>query len=69
MDHVYRTAAFIVASSIYGQLLVVVCLAFFTAKTTTPNIPLVYFEVSSVMIHLITTAPESLLSDSGRELS
>ncbi|RWS12618.1 otopetrin-2-like protein [Dinothrombium tinctorium] len=39
-----RTAAFIVASSIYGQLLVVVCLAFFTAEIVTPRIPLLYFE-------------------------
>lgn len=39
-----RTAAFIVTSSIYGQLLVVVCIALFTAQTVTPQIPLYYFE-------------------------
>lgn len=38
------TAAFIVASSIYGQLLVVTCLTFFTAEIRIPNIPLYYFE-------------------------
>ncbi|XP_053200575.1 proton channel OtopLc-like isoform X2 [Panonychus citri] len=39
-----KTAAFIVASSIYGQLLVVTCLTFFTAEIRIPNIPLYYFE-------------------------
>lgn len=42
----FRTASFVVASSIYGQLLVVICLAFFIAELCTPNIPLFYFEVS-----------------------
>ncbi|XP_075592141.1 proton channel OtopLc-like isoform X2 [Dermatophagoides farinae] len=39
-----RTAAFIVTSSIYGQLLVVVCIALFTAKIVAPVLPLWYFE-------------------------
>jgi len=39
-----KTSAFIVASSVYGQLLVVICLALFTARTTTSNIPLIYFD-------------------------
>lgn len=47
-----RTAAFIVSSSIYGQLLVVVCIAFFVAQLVTPKIPLYYFEVSSSSIFL-----------------
>ncbi|XP_054167361.1 proton channel OtopLc-like [Oppia nitens] len=42
--HYARTAAFIVTSSIYGQLLVVICLAFFTAEIVTLKIPLHYFE-------------------------
>lgn len=41
----HRTAAFIVTSSIYGQLLVVVCIALFTAKIVAPVLPLWYFEV------------------------
>ncbi|XP_075676746.1 proton channel OtopLc-like isoform X2 [Dermatophagoides pteronyssinus] len=39
-----RTAAFIVTSSIYGQLLVVICIALFTAKIVSPVLPLWYFE-------------------------
>ncbi|CAG2167480.1 unnamed protein product [Oppiella nova] len=42
--HLYKSLTFIVTSSIYGQLLVVVCLAFFTAEIVTPKIPLFYFE-------------------------
>ncbi|XP_074597257.1 proton channel otopetrin-like a isoform X2 [Brevipalpus obovatus] len=38
------TAAFIVASSIYGQLLVVLCLTFFTAEIQISAIPMHYFE-------------------------
>jgi len=43
-NHHARTAGFIVGSSIYGQLLVVVCVAFFTAEIVTPKIPFLYFE-------------------------
>ncbi|XP_075676725.1 proton channel OtopLc-like isoform X1 [Dermatophagoides pteronyssinus] len=39
-----KTAAFIVTSSIYGQLLVVICIALFTAKIVSPVLPLWYFE-------------------------
>jgi len=45
-----KTSAFIVASSLYGQLLVVICLAFFIAKITA-KIPfgLLYFEVCNTI--------------------
>ena len=47
-----RTAYFIVASSIYGQLLVVICLSLLAAKNTTNKIPVIFFEVSVVTLSL-----------------
>ncbi|KAI1307257.1 Proton channel OTOP1 [Halotydeus destructor] len=48
-----KTQSFIVASSIYGQLLVVLCLAFFTAEIST-KIPLIYFECFFLYLYAVS---------------
>ncbi|XP_076319620.1 proton channel OtopLc-like isoform X2 [Tachypleus tridentatus] len=39
-----RTQQFILMSSMYAQLLVVICITFFTSEVVTPLVPLFYFE-------------------------
>lgn len=50
-----RTAYFIAASSIYGQLLVVICLSLLAAKNTTNKIPVIFFEVSVAFVKTLST--------------
>lgn len=39
-----KTQQFVMVSSMYAQLLVVICVAFFTSEIVTPRVPLFYFE-------------------------
>lgn len=39
-----KTQQFIMMSSMYAQLLVVICVVFFTSEIVTPHVPLFYFE-------------------------
>ena len=43
----HRTSLFIVGSSTYAQLLIVICMVAALSEVVTHNVPFLYFEVSS----------------------
>ncbi|XP_035213554.1 proton channel OtopLc-like isoform X4 [Stegodyphus dumicola] len=49
-----RTQQFILMSSIYAQLLVVICVVFFTSEIVTPRVPLFYFEGFYVFLYSVS---------------
>lgn len=49
----FRTQQFIILSSMYAQLVVVICVAFFISEIVTPQVPLLYFEVSECFSTII----------------
>ncbi|XP_022252147.1 otopetrin-1-like, partial [Limulus polyphemus] len=48
-----RTQQFIILSSIYAQLLVVVCITLFTSEVVTSEVPFFYFEYATVQVNKI----------------
>ncbi|XP_055948866.1 proton channel OtopLc-like isoform X1 [Argiope bruennichi] len=48
------TQQFILMSSIYAQLLVVICVVFFTSEIVTPRVPLFYFEGFYVFLYSVS---------------
>lgn len=49
-----KTQQFILMSSIYAQLLVVICVVFFTSEIVTPRVPLFYFEGFYVFLYSVS---------------
>ncbi|KAG8187335.1 hypothetical protein JTE90_011697 [Oedothorax gibbosus] len=52
--NVVETQQFILMSSIYAQLLVVICIVFFTSEIVTPRVPLFYFEGFYVFLYSVS---------------
>ncbi|RWS05055.1 otopetrin-2-like protein, partial [Dinothrombium tinctorium] len=50
------TLALVATSSIYGQLLIVICIVFFVVEISTPQIPLFYFEGYYFFLYIVSLA-------------